>query len=533
MRTIRQTKYDGALVSWVLFVAIAAIYLAFPTKNYYWDGISFAQAIEDAPALSPTLFHPNHLFYEVLGYIFYRLIRSVGIDLRAVQALQIMNGLLGALAAFVLFHILRRALRSSYLSVTLTILFAFSATWWRFATDADAYIVSVLFLLISFYLILPSRNPHPLLVAVTFSASMCFHELSIFFYPVVIVGLFLQPSPLKRGPILNPIYFSVSAFAITVITYFYSFYLVTGTLNFRTFIRWITNFTHSDGFKFNAWSNFIFALRGSLRLFFGGRFNLIDGLINPFIVVLIISLGALIFTLALNLIRNFKKPNFQCLRSFRQVPQGRSLALLCAVWIGVYLIFLFFWLPHHTFYRLFYLSALILLIGLVMTSDKTTDYSPGKFRLALLVAIMAIANFLFLIFPYSHTQKYPPLSFALEMNQVWPPGTVVYYGMRNSDNRLVRYFNPSTIWEPLVSTKVEPVESELCGIYSKGAAAWLETSAIDQLLATPEGAQWLSSHAEEKTRRELISPIFRIRFVQVVPRDCDGSYSVFHSRANE
>lgn len=523
MHLIRQIKFDGALVSWVLFVAIAVIYLAFPTRNYYWDGIAFAQAIEDAPALSPTLLHPNHLLYEGLGYIFYRLIRTIGIDLRAVQALQIMNGLLGALAAYVLFHILSHALRSSYLSITLTMLFAFSATWWRFATDADAYVVSVLFLLISLYLILPGRNPHPLLVAVTFSASMCFHELSVFFYPVVVVGLFLQSSPLKRRQILNPIYFSVTAFAITVITYVYSYYLVTGTLNFGTFIRWITNFTRSDGFKFNAWSNFIFTLRGFPRLFFGGRFNLIDGLINPFIVVLIISLGALIFTLLFNLIRNFKKPNFQCLCSSRQIPERRSLALLCAVWLGVYLIFLFFWLPHHTFYRLFYLPALILLIGLVMTSDKTRDYSSGKFRLALLVAIMAIANFLFLIFPSSHAQKYPPVSFALEMNQAWPPGTLVYYGMKNSDNRLIRYFNPSTIWKPLVSTEVQPEESELCSIYSKGAAAWLETSAIDQLLATPEGAQWLSSHAEEKSRRELVSPPFRIKLVQVVPRDCDGS----------
>ncbi len=67
---MRRTKYGGALAAGGLFVATAAIYLAFPTKNYYWDGITYARAIEHTAALNPTLLHPNHLFYEGLGYIF-------------------------------------------------------------------------------------------------------------------------------------------------------------------------------------------------------------------------------------------------------------------------------------------------------------------------------------------------------------------------------------------------------------------------------------------------------------------------------
>ena len=53
---------------WVLCLAIAAIYLAFPTKVYYWDGITFAQAIEDASSPNATLTHPNHLIYSYVGY---------------------------------------------------------------------------------------------------------------------------------------------------------------------------------------------------------------------------------------------------------------------------------------------------------------------------------------------------------------------------------------------------------------------------------------------------------------------------------
>ena len=69
------------LLSILLAVAIAVIYLLFLIRLYYWDGIVFAQAIEDAPKLDLSLVHPNHLIYNSGGYLFYRLLRLVGIDI--------------------------------------------------------------------------------------------------------------------------------------------------------------------------------------------------------------------------------------------------------------------------------------------------------------------------------------------------------------------------------------------------------------------------------------------------------------------
>src|SRR5918999_2352123 len=156
------------IAPWLLFAFILIIYLAFPTRVYYWDGVEFAQAIEDASRLNPSLVHPNHLIYNFAGYIFYKLLGALGFELRAVTALQILNSLLSTACAGVLFVILFDTLRSLYLSVCLSLLFAFSATWWKFSTDANAYIPSVLFLLISFYLVLPDRNSRTLLLALTF-----------------------------------------------------------------------------------------------------------------------------------------------------------------------------------------------------------------------------------------------------------------------------------------------------------------------------------------------------------------------------
>src|SRR5688572_31112644 len=102
---------------WVLCLAIAAIYLLFPTRSYYWDGITFAQAIEDASRPNAYLTHPNHLVYSYVGYFFYRLLRALGAELRAITALQILNSVLSAASAGVLFAIFRDASRSVYLSV--------------------------------------------------------------------------------------------------------------------------------------------------------------------------------------------------------------------------------------------------------------------------------------------------------------------------------------------------------------------------------------------------------------------------------
>ena len=487
------------ITAWLLFIATAAVYLSFPTRVYYWDGIAFAQAIEDASGLSASLVHPNHLLYNLLGYLFYKLLRSFGADIRAVTALQILNSLLAALCARVLFSILLDTLRSLYFAFWLTLVFAFSATWWKFSTDANAYIPSVLFLLISFYLVLPGRKPRPLLTAFTFFLSMAFHQLAVFMLPVLALGVYLLdgPSTLK-GRALNAVYFSLAATVLIATAYASFFYLATGAFDVAKLIRWTTSYSPDADTGFHLSSNLQYSLRGQVRLFFGGRLNLLRGLVNPLIAMLLLCLTGAIFLFILNLSRNlgaFK---------LRLEMRRKTVLLLALLWTAVYIVFLFFWLPQNTFYRLFYLPALILVLGLALASVKEPRVETRA--LAAFAIAMALANFLFLIYPFSHTEKYPPLVFALQMNREWPAGTVIYYGAENSDAGLIRYFNPATRWRLLRSSSIETIERA-------GGAVWLETTAIDQLRSTPEGARWLDAHA--RSSRELNDSAYRISFVQV------------------
>lgn len=487
-------------------LTIAVVYLLFPTKVYYWDGIAFAQAIEDARGLSISLVHPNHLVYNFVGYGFYKLVHAVGFDVRAVTALQILNSLLGAACAGVMLLILKDVFRSLYFAVCLSLLFAFSATWWKFSTDANAYVPSVLLLLLSFYLVLPDRKRRPVLLSLTFFAAVCFHQLAVLAYPVFALGVYLQDGSISvKHRVRHALIFSVSAFVLIAGIYGFFFYRATGTFGVGSLIRWTTSYSPDAQLSLDPWSNLGYSLRGHVRLFFGGRFNQLRDLVNPLIVILI---GCLVVAVLLLIIQTIRHLRF---RHRTLEPRKKIMLLLALLWTIIYVAFLFVWLPQNTFYRLFYLPALILLLGLVLSSFQPP---APTFRTALFVAAVVLANFLFLIYPYSHVQKYPPLAFALQINREWPAGTVIYYAVDSSNEELLRYFNPGTSWRRLSPVTLE---AELSDVRNNGATAWLETTAIERLRSTPDGARWLDAHALKGSLKELDDGSCTIRFVQVVP----------------
>jgi hypothetical protein len=325
-------------------------------------------------------------------------------------------------------------------------------------------------------------------LALTFFLGMAFHQLAVLMFPVFALGIYWQDESLSRKQrIVNVTYCALIAFVLIATAYTSLFYLATDSFSVGRLLRWTASYSPDADTKFHFWSNLQYSLRGQVRLFFGGRFNLLKGLMNPLIVVLIVCLAGAVLWVIFNLLRNLRKPGL------RLEPSQRRLLLLSLLWTAVYLMFLFFFLPQNTFYRLFYLPALILLLGIVVPQRSST--------FAAFVIAVALANFLFLIYPFSHVEKYPPLTFALQLNREWPRGTVVYYALNNSDGALIRYFTPSTQWKQLKGTPED--------------GAWLETTAIDQISSTAEGKQWLETHVRKDSLRELSDSAYKIRFIQL------------------
>ncbi|HUQ33064.1 MAG TPA: hypothetical protein VM095_13165 [Pyrinomonadaceae bacterium] len=497
----------------LMFAGILVAYLLLLTKNYYWDGIFFAQTIEDARGLDAQLLHPNHLIYNVVGYLFYRAAHALGLRPRAVEVLQILNCFLGVLSAYVFFRILLECFKSVYLCALLTLTFALSAVWWKFATDADSYIPSVLFLLLTFRLILPNRKPRPYLTAAMHALSMCFHQLAALFFPVILLGIILQTrSEPQKQRIARALQYSLTAFLITFPLFYYSFYLLTGSFAFKPFFHWVTTFSPEHGFTFNAWDNLTYTLRGHSRLFVGGRLGFLRDLKDPIMFVLAGVTLILAILFFYKLARRFRELKTGFREAFKIEGDFKSLRILSIVWIACYLIFLFFFIPQNTFYRLFYLPGIIVLVGTYLAPYESARNHVRRYLAAIFVALMAVANLTFSAYPYALVQANPPLALALEMNKVWPEGTVVYFASWNTDNGLVRYFNPAVVWK---EANRETLDREMQDARANGGSTWMDTTLIDQYQSTPEGRAWLEAHTARRPEYELVNSKFKLEFYQL------------------
>jgi len=500
-------------ISLIVFIATVLGYLFLLTKNYYWDGIFFAQVIEDAPRINATLIHPSHLIDQVFGYLAYRATRLVGLNVRALTVLQVLNCFLGAAAVVVFFRICVDCFKSRYVSFVCTALFAFSATWWRFATDANTYVPTVLVLLVTFYLLLPRPEPKPFIVGVTHAAAMLLHQLAIFFFPVAIAALLLQLRNKKDKRAARKVWsYILTAAVITGGVYYAAFHLATGGWSIGRFLSWITYYSDENGFSFGPWSNLVYSLRSQVRTVFGGRAAFVREMGGPVLVTLaaLTALAWLAFFFVL--LRRLRESRAAAVALFQFLKQFKPLTILCALWVVPYALFLFFFIPQNVFYRLFYLPAIILLIGSALATIESSPNHVRRYRAALFAVAVFFANLTFSQYPYTQVRANPPLELALSLSRAWPTGTVVYFAAPNTDGSLVHYFNPGSVW-------VQITAAELTGQFDQlpqtTRGAWLETTLVDQLEETAIGKAWLAAHAVRRSDCELLNSKFRIRFYQL------------------
>jgi hypothetical protein len=498
----------------ILTASVALIYLIFPTKNYYWDGVRFASVIEGNDG-SASLIHPHHLLYNSLGYGIYQLVQFFGVHVRALQVLQISNCILSALSAWLLFRILFRRLGSIYLSSILTLAFSFSATWWKYSTDADSYIPSILFLIVCLHLLIISKKPRPFSLALAHSASMFLHQLAVFFFPAIVVGILFQTTSLSlRDRVRKICEYSFTAAFVTIGVNYYCFHLQTGSFAFVQFARWLTSYVQgpeSYSFSFALANNFRMSLRAQLRMFFEGRFNWTEGLLSWPIILLISTLVVFTIILAYRFCRAL--PSLRLKRPFNLKidTSDRMLVGICLTWSSFYVVFLFFWYPYFTPYRIFSLPPLICLVAVMLKGRL--DTFERKTNVAMFIAAMAISNFVFFIFPLTHVEKDPPLSFALRMQREFRRDSVVFYSAANADNQLVRYMNPAVEWRRFTGDPIEIERLLHDDNLNNQHSIWLETSAIDQIGQTAEGRNWLATHTDADRQQNLNQRGYRIELV--------------------
>lgn len=507
-----------------LTVFILFVYLAFPTKDFYWDGIIYAQFIEDSRNFGAHLLHPNHLLYNVFGYVSFQTARNFGFEeIRALFVLQFLTIIFSAASAVIFFKILQLAFKSIYLSFFVTAIFAFSAAWWRFSTDAAVYPISVFFLLSAFYFLLPNREKsRPLIVAMLHTLAMLFHELAVLFFPVAVLGLYFQTaSSEKQKRVFVVFEYAVAAFFLTFGAYCLSYFLIAGNFEIKPFFAWTTSFALDAEVSWSFAKSLSLTFRGNRQLFFDGSSRHFER--NIYTIFLLVIFGASALILLYQSLRNFRE-----IGGWRQIFSKQNffrkpLVLLCAAWTIPYLIFLFVFIPGNTFYRLFYFPAVMIFVAALIAPAKKALETRRR-RLALLALVIGLYNFLFYIYPNAKVRENTPLAVALQANKIWNSRKILVFHEPNAataaldaldtNNRLVKYFNPQVTWKPLNFTSIEEIENEIRLTNSDGAAEiWLDSAALEKIAAIPQGAAWL---AENSLPAELNLPAQRMKYARIV-----------------
>jgi len=187
-----------------------------------------------------------------------------------------------------------------------------------------------------------------------------------------------------------------------------------------SFVAWIT--FHADiPFSFAALRNTGWLLLGTVRLFVGGRPSPATYVVGPVIAVLLFA--------AARILRHRKVP----------AKETNPLPGALLLWVAIYVVFLFFWEPNNTFYRLFYLAPLV---GVIAVATRRL---PAR-AIGLFAAALVCWNFAQFIYPNTRVEANAPLSVALRQQALWPAGTAVIYGRFVPDLWTISYFNPQVSW---------------------------------------------------------------------------------------
>jgi hypothetical protein len=462
----------------LVFFSVLIVYVSFPTKNYYWDGIMFAQDIETG-SVAPGFLHPNHLLYNPLGRELWLAANAIGLNLRALTVLQIVSMVTGAATIALMFCVLVETGASTYVALCLAMAFGFSATWWRYATDAASYVPSTFLIVMCLLLLVRKEPPGPIATGLLLCSAMLLHQLAALFVPAAALALWQRSKERPRSwRLINLLQFVLAAGVPTVGLYAMVFAIQHEAWTLREFMRWVVSHSQDVSFSFDLPRNIWTSIRGHIRLVFGGNLRLVLAQRSPVSLVAAVALSVTLLLLIRRLVQI--PPAF--LRPLRS--DVRRLLPVLLLWWGTYAVFLVVWLPRNTFYRLFYLPVLVIL-GSALIPDVKTPYN----RLALAVAALFLLNFGFYIYPQTKPESNPTLQVADEMRAIWKPGDVVYWDVFRMENRTIRYFNPQVEWRELWG---RAYTSQIETSFKEGGDVWFDSTALSDYRRQDQGLEsWL------------------------------------------
>ncbi len=379
-----------------------------------------------------VLFHANHLLYSAFGYLLYTAGQFAHAHVRAILLLQIWNALVGVGVVYRMWTWSQKMTRSSDVALLCAALFAFGATWWKFATDADPYIIAVRLL---FLAILFAAEPHPRFIpaGLCHVGSMLFHELAVFGYVPILLAIWTSRHEVERTRWREITLYTTITAAATVGLY-YMCYRAGAYATHPTLIHWVTNYAGGTDVAHSARQIFGTNLASYGKLFAGGKISALrEHGVLLLAATLLVASAAIVWCLLY--LRKDEK------RSGSQLPPRIRWVLWS--WIIPYALFLAWFDPGNAGHKLFLWPPLVLLLATSKWSQRHATALTGG------VLALAAWNFGAFIFPHSQARFDPLLSLAQQVDRELPRNAAVYYATFVPDDWYLDYFAPGRTWRPL------------------------------------------------------------------------------------
>jgi hypothetical protein len=474
--------------SLALTAGLAVLYLCFLTASHYWDGVLFSLYIEKVAhgvLPFPTLLHANHLLYSPLGYGFYQMLHLLRLPVRSISTLQFMNVLASLCCSFLVFRLCRRSFRSADLARSCTLLFALGATWWKFSTDADAYIISILLCVAAVSCVLATRV-RLIASGVCLTVAMLFHELAILASIPILAAIWCERSSWKKR-VRRALAFEFFTLACVAATYYIAYLWTHSDRYAQPFIQWVTSVSN-DAKTTHSLGQLVASNAASyLKLFGGGKLGLIrDFLSPPVIIALLICFGCAAATVITAIGTISGEPSVAG-------AIDRRMQIVLWSWFAAYLAFLSWFEPGNAFYKLFAWPPIVVLIGCYVERYGRAVDAFRWFTLGL-----ASWNFAAFIYPHSHVGADPVLSLAKRVDKELPTSATVYYKALSPDDWYLEYFAPGRTWEPLGN------RNEIRNP-SPAAPVCFETTALPYVRAeTDPSLSWRLVNSQHNIRLECL-----------------------------
>ena len=359
------------------------VFSLFPNNDQWFDSYTYALNVRDGV----DLFHPHHLLYNVLGYLFYNAFKFTGIG--SLKLLSFVNSIFGVFTLVLIFLIVKS--RKGSISATLsTLIIGFLYSFWYYSTSVEVNMPALMFLFIALYLLTvkPQSRTNTIAVYIFISVGVLFHQLLI----LSLIPIFIYDIKKYRS-FAKPVLYVLPGFGIMALTYIVIGILKAPEKSINGLYEWLTLYSHYGQWGKIRTENLIIGFWGITKTIFGGdslRRIFYDGRLSwlnmIYCMAVVIVTAGIVWLLLTSIILFWRHHNQQ--------------GLLMLGFIFVFGVFAFWWAPSDDGFWLFP----VILVLLFAFGENSYRYQRQKITNVVLILLLAI-NIGYEIIPASQKEN--------------------------------------------------------------------------------------------------------------------------------